>query len=507
MIFCRLSFFVVASVTALDVSQINNIDSFKKTRSSNIKHSEKNGSSFKEIEGEDEEDKIADNLPDEKAQQEEEVKRIRRKMKTHILMKELEKRKMVLERKLLELYGLKEQQEFIAQMHRHLEEKMTEIDMLGGTLEKAKKTVEELEKKMDVNAGHMKQHLMMLEEQVSEFQCGKGNYTNNGMIEKRLKAAKPVELEYAEMQRINKELELEKRELTVKLVGAQARIISVSNMTQDKILGKIEEEMRILRHTNEDLSKEVEKLQRNRFNMVEELVYQRWLNACLGLKHRKIKHHQERPHGNDSSTSTESSSNSQRSVNSNKSGFVHSIKSWGRSSKDDFIAASSPDKSCRRSLFTRNGLIHRHSTSMVPSNRPKMVQESTESPDTLNFPRVRRVSFCDLVENLIPDAPKSDEDLTDDKEMCTEKSEQSSTLDGSPNCEAKFIGSPYVSCLEAIEKNSLNRGLGRRIESEELHSRKSNDFGCENQAETSIFQLVAAFLFFLFMLLVCLISC
>lgn len=163
---------------------------------------------------------------------------------------------MVLERKLLELYGLKEQQEFIAQMHWHLEEKMTEIDMLGVTvktlrdeikniqeeikqnifaksqLEKAKRTVEDLEKKMDVNAGHMKQQLVMLEEQVSEIQCSKGNYSNNGMNEKKLKAAKHVELEYVEMQRINKELELEKRELTVKLVGAQARIISVSNMTQ-----------------------------------------------------------------------------------------------------------------------------------------------------------------------------------------------------------------------------------------------------------------------------------
>ncbi|XP_031287973.1 protein CHUP1, chloroplastic-like [Pistacia vera] len=208
---------------------------------------------------------------------------------------------------------------------------------------------------MDVNACHMKQHLMMLEEQVSEFQCSKGNYTDNGMIEKKLKAAKHVELEYAEMQRINKELELEKRELTVKLVSAQARIISVSNMTQDKILGKMEEEMRILRHINEDLLKEVEKLQRNRFNVVEELVYQRWLNACLRFETHKyqtpsrniscdLNNYANRKaekedkqlvldlgfyrissptsssnEGNDSSTSTESSSNSQKSVNSNKS--------------------------------------------------------------------------------------------------------------------------------------------------------------------------------------------
>ncbi|XP_044466160.1 protein CHUP1, chloroplastic-like isoform X1 [Mangifera indica] len=547
MIFSRLSFFVVASVTALAVSQINFTDSSRKTKSSNIKHSEKNGTSFKQTE-EEEEEKIKDNLSqDEKAEKEEEVERVIWKVKTHILMKELEKRKMVLERKSLELYGLKEQQAYIAQMQGQLEDKMTEINMLGGTantlcseiknlreemkqnilpklqLEGDKKMVEDFEKKMNVNASQMKPQLVMLEEQVSEFQCNNGNHKNKDIIAKKLKAAKRTKLEYVEMQRINKELELEKRELTIKLVGAQARITSLSNMTQEKILGKIEEEVRILRHNNEDLSKEVEKLQRNKFNMVEELVYQKWLNACLRFEtqqhqtasrrascdlntyatHKAEKEAKQlvldlsfdmsssptsssnESNEIDSSTSTKSpsSSNSQRSINNKKSGFVHSIKAWGiRRSKDD----------------SGNCLIRRHSISMVPSNRPKMVQDSTESPDMLNLPRVSRVSFCDSVENLIPDAPKSVEEVTDDKEMCAEKSEPSSTtIDAIASTigEATLVGSSNVSSLESIRTDSLNTEIGRRIE-------KSSDFGGENQVDKSIVHLVAVFLLFLFMLLV-----
>lgn len=287
-------------------------------------------------------------------------------------------------------------------------------------------------------------------------------------------------------------------------------------------MGKIEEEVRILRHNNEDLSEEIEKLQRNKFNMVEELVYQKWLNACLRFEtqqhqtasrrascdlntyatHKAEKEAKQlvldlsfdmsssptsssnESNEIDSSTSTKSpsSSNSQRSINNKKSGFVNSIKAWGIRSKDD----------------SRNCLIRHHSISMVPSNRPKMVQDSTESPDMLNLPRVSRVSFCDSVENLIPDAPKSVEEVTDDKEMCAEKSEPSSTtIDAIASTigEATLVGSSNVSSLESIRKDSLNTEIGRRIE-------KSSDFGGENQVDKSIVHLVAVFLLFLFMLLV-----
>ena len=52
-------------------------------------------------------------------------------------------------------------------------------------------------------------------------------------------------------------------------------------MLQSDMVAKAREEVNSLRHLNEDLSKQVEGLQMNRFGEVEELVYLRWLNACL----------------------------------------------------------------------------------------------------------------------------------------------------------------------------------------------------------------------------------
>jgi hypothetical protein len=51
--------------------------------------------------------------------------------------------------------------------------------------------------------------------------------------------------------------------------------------SQNEIVAKANTEVGRLRHANEDLQKQVEGLQMNRFSEVEELVYLRWVNACL----------------------------------------------------------------------------------------------------------------------------------------------------------------------------------------------------------------------------------
>ena len=55
---------------------------------------------------------------------------------------------------------------------------------------------------------------------------------------------------------------------------------------QSDVVAHAREEMNKLRHTNEDLIKQVEGLQMNRFSEVEELVYLRWVNACLRFELR-----------------------------------------------------------------------------------------------------------------------------------------------------------------------------------------------------------------------------
>lgn len=54
-----------------------------------------------------------------------------------------------------------------------------------------------------------------------------------------------------------------------------------SLIMQSDLVARAREEINNLRHANEDLTKQVEGLQINRFSEVEELVYLRWVNACL----------------------------------------------------------------------------------------------------------------------------------------------------------------------------------------------------------------------------------
>uniref|UniRef100_A0A0D9XVV3 Protein CHUP1, chloroplastic n=1 Tax=Leersia perrieri TaxID=77586 RepID=A0A0D9XVV3_9ORYZ len=53
------------------------------------------------------------------------------------------------------------------------------------------------------------------------------------------------------------------------------------DLLESDVVAHAREEINKLRHANEDLTKQVEGLQMNRFSEVEELVYLRWVNACL----------------------------------------------------------------------------------------------------------------------------------------------------------------------------------------------------------------------------------
>lgn len=170
------------------------------------------------------------------------------------LEQELEQRKEILERKLFEYHGLKERQSHIGQLQRQLEEKTAEINMLKMAVDslqdERKKLHEEikqglvaekqlemakmlkgLQEKMDASATSVKGRLTVLQEQVFNFQSGEISFRDT-IVEKELEDVKDVELEIAEMKRRKKELELEKRELAVKLIAAKERIAALSNMKE-----------------------------------------------------------------------------------------------------------------------------------------------------------------------------------------------------------------------------------------------------------------------------------
>ncbi|KAJ6429733.1 hypothetical protein OIU84_021185 [Salix udensis] len=222
------------------------------------------------------------------------------------LVKELEEREVKLEGELLEYYALKEQEPDIVELQRQLKIKTVEIDMLNITinslqaerkklqeeillgasakeeLELSRNKIKELQRQIQLSANQTKGQLLLLKKQVSGLQSKEQEaMKQDADAEKRLKAAKELEVEVVELKRKNKELQHEKRELTIKLGAAEAKVASLSNMTETEIVAKVRTEVNDLRRTKEDLLKQVEGLQMNRFSEVEELVYLRWVNACL----------------------------------------------------------------------------------------------------------------------------------------------------------------------------------------------------------------------------------
>lgn len=87
-----------------------------------------------------------------------------------------------------------------------------------------------------------------------------------------------LEMEVLELRRINKELQLQKRNLAIRLASAESQLASLS---KSDIVAKVQAEASVLRVTNEDLCKQVEGLQMRRLNEVEELAYLQWVNSCL----------------------------------------------------------------------------------------------------------------------------------------------------------------------------------------------------------------------------------
>ncbi|VAH11191.1 unnamed protein product [Triticum turgidum subsp. durum] len=270
------------------------------------------------------------------------------------LVRELEEREVKLEGELLEYYGLKEQETDVTELQKQLKIKTVEVDMLNLTI------------------SSLQAERKKLQEDVARGAAAE--------IEQKLKKLKNLEVEVLELRRKNKELLYEKRDLMVKLDAAQGKI------TESDVVAHAREEINNLRHTNEDLTKQVEGLQMNRFSEVEELVYLRWVNACLRFELRNYQtpsgkisardlstklspRSQERakqmmlefgsergqgdtdldsvssapssPRSEDFDTASIDSSSSKYSFLSKRPNLMQKLKKWGRS-KDDGSYLSSP---------------------------------------------------------------------------------------------------------------------------------------------------------------------
>ncbi|KAJ7943221.1 Protein CHUP1, chloroplastic [Quillaja saponaria] len=399
------------------------------------------------------------------------------------LVKDLEEREVKLEGELLEYYGLKEQESDIAELQRQLKIKTVEIDMLNITinslqaerkklqeeiaqgvstrkeLEVARNKIKELHRQIQLDANQTKGQLLLLKQQVSGLQEKEEvAIKKDSEIEKKLKAVTELEVEVVELKRKNKELQHEKRELTIKLDAAESRISALSNMTESEMVANARVEVNNLRHANEDLQKQVEGLQINRFSEVEELVYLRWVNACLRYELRNYQtpsgkisardlnknlspksqerakqlmleyagsergqgdtdiesnfSHPSSPGSEDFDNVSIDSSFSRYSSLSKKTSLIQKLKKWGKS-KDDSSALSSPARSFSGGSPSRASMSHKPrgpleslmlrnaSDTVAITSFGKMDQEPTDSPETPTRPNIRtQVSSGDSLNSV-----------------------------------------------------------------------------------------------------------
>eukprot|EP01018_Ginkgo_biloba_P000867 Gb_08786 [translate_table: standard] len=189
------------------------------------------------------------------------------------LVKELQERETQLQKELAEYKVLKETMSRVPLLERELKMKNVEAEGLIkriGLLEAEKNQMcEEIASvpalKMEMEAAKAK-----IEELRKE---------HDGNTEKKMQTE--FEIEIMELRRLNLELQEQSREMASKLATAESQIVALSNITESDLVAKTETEESRLRHTNEDLRKQVEGLQMNRFSEVEELAHLRWVNASL----------------------------------------------------------------------------------------------------------------------------------------------------------------------------------------------------------------------------------
>jgi len=381
------------------------------------------------------------------------------------LVEELQKREENLEGELLEYYGLMEQEASIVELQKRLKLNTVEIEMLNlkiDSLETQKKRVEEevkesslvkkelesarakineLQRQMQMESMQTKEQLVMLKQQVAVLQDTEKEYSEKKFeIETKLQALKELEVEVLELRRANKELQHEKRELMLKLDITETQIASLSKITETETIEKAREEVNTLRHVNEDLLKQVEGLQNNRFSEVEELVYLRWVNACLRYElryyqappgkltarhlnkslsprsqekakqlmleyagHDSLALHEKEYTDNDSkspsshaSTPSESGNFDESSLDSaatrltrsKKPSLIHKLKRWGRSKEDCTVSSvgSGGDRRRNGAITGHRSPVHKHS---ISGSSLEFIMPISSSNDTSVAPLTR----------------------------------------------------------------------------------------------------------------------
>ncbi|CAI5490195.1 unnamed protein product [Closterium sp. Naga37s-1] len=172
---------------------------------------------------------------------------------------------------------------------------MQEMDKIKKELNELRARERELQKQLRIGSGSsseitaLKQVVASLKAREEEVNAKEAlALAKHKEVEALRKVQEKVEVELVEARRMNNELQLQRRKMSVQLAEAQAhmdRLIA----PESQQLKKAQMEAMLLRQRVADLLRQVEGLQNSRFSEVEEVVYLRWVNACLRfeLRHNK----------------------------------------------------------------------------------------------------------------------------------------------------------------------------------------------------------------------------
>ncbi|URE20356.1 protein CHUP1, chloroplastic-like [Musa troglodytarum] len=229
---------------------------------------------------------------------EQEIESLRR------LVCSLQENERSLELQLLEYYGMQEQAAAVRDLERQLQMSSTEAKLYSlrieslqsdiqrleaqladlprvmNELESARSTIRLLKKKSRSDAEQAAERTASLRQRISQLQR-----QNNEETEGKLKRLAELEDEAAQLKLVNSSLTEQNSDLTRKLESAQTSASSAREAEE----ADASEKANFLKVANEKLVKDIEQLKTEKSADVEELVYLRWVNACLRYELKNYK--------------------------------------------------------------------------------------------------------------------------------------------------------------------------------------------------------------------------
>ncbi|KAJ0977946.1 hypothetical protein J5N97_013420 [Dioscorea zingiberensis] len=218
------------------------------------------------------------------------------------LVVSLSERERCLELQLLEYYGMQEQEAALRELesqlkmntmetklytmkieslqadNQRLQAQVLDYSRVVSELESSRAKIKLLKRKLKSDGQQAKEKITLMHQIISKFQAKEAkDQANDVEVEMQLKKRlKDLEDEVDSLRMINSRLLVDNSELATKLESTQMLASSLEAPKADVI-----DDVNHLREVNEKLMNDIDQLKTDRCTDVEQLVYLRWVNACL----------------------------------------------------------------------------------------------------------------------------------------------------------------------------------------------------------------------------------